>query len=322
MTRIPQWTGFARKTLWDWLQLLIVPAILIGVTFVWSATQTRSDNKREDRRIAADRAAAREARRDATLRAYLDQMSRLMLDKELLTSKAFDAVRPVARSVTLTTLRSLDGERRAAVLRFLYEARLIDGQTSVVSLKKADFRRADLTRGVLEGANLEGANLSGANLSHTHLSGARLSGANLTVAHLLGTFLEAANLRGADLRGATLSFAKLSRAKLNEADLSGANLQDAILTHAVLDDASFDLANLEGANLSGTNLEDAILGCCERPTRGLDLGRFITHLPLDREKRFLAIQRPFLDALSPKDLAIFNLSPEKLARFRREVSGG
>ena len=42
------------KTLWDWLQLLIVPAILIGVTFAWSATQTRSDNKREDRRIAAD----------------------------------------------------------------------------------------------------------------------------------------------------------------------------------------------------------------------------------------------------------------------------
>ena len=64
--------GAAGQTLWDWLQLLIVPAILIGVTFVWSATQTRSDNKREDRRIDADQAAAREARRDATLQVYLD----------------------------------------------------------------------------------------------------------------------------------------------------------------------------------------------------------------------------------------------------------
>jgi hypothetical protein len=50
-------TGFRGKTLWDWLQLLIVPAILVGVTFTLSASQTRSDNKREDRRIAADRAA-------------------------------------------------------------------------------------------------------------------------------------------------------------------------------------------------------------------------------------------------------------------------
>jgi hypothetical protein len=49
------------KTLWDWLQLLIVPAILIGVTFAWSASQTRSDNKREDRRS-----------QDVTLQAYLD----------------------------------------------------------------------------------------------------------------------------------------------------------------------------------------------------------------------------------------------------------
>src|SRR5215470_12295162 len=67
------------KTLWDWLQLLIVPVILIGVTFAWSATQTRSDNKREDRRIAADRAAAEQARQDATLQGYLDEMSKLML---------------------------------------------------------------------------------------------------------------------------------------------------------------------------------------------------------------------------------------------------
>jgi hypothetical protein len=110
------------KTLWDWLQLLIVPAILIGVTFAWSASQTRSNNKRDDRRIAADRAAAEEARQDATLQAYLDQMSGLMLNKKLLASKFDSPVRAVARTVTLTTLRRLDGERKGEVVRFLDEA--------------------------------------------------------------------------------------------------------------------------------------------------------------------------------------------------------
>src|SRR3954454_24638242 len=89
------------KTLWDWLQLLIVPAILIGVTFAWSASQTRSDNKREDRRLTADRAAAEEAQQDTTLRSYLAQMSDLMLHESLLTSKPDTAVRSVARTVTL-----------------------------------------------------------------------------------------------------------------------------------------------------------------------------------------------------------------------------
>src|SRR3954464_12751512 len=101
--RSPEWLGFRGKTLWDWLQLLIVPAILIAVTFAWSATQTRSDNKREDRRIAADRVAADEARQDLTLQGYHDQMSRLMLDEKLLTSTS-SAVRSVARTITLATL--------------------------------------------------------------------------------------------------------------------------------------------------------------------------------------------------------------------------
>jgi type VI protein secretion system component VasK len=92
------------KTLWDWLQLLVVPAILIGVTFAWGFMQTRSDNKREDRRIAADRAAAEEARQDATLQAYLDRMSDLML-RHKLNSREGDAARAVARTVTLVTLR-------------------------------------------------------------------------------------------------------------------------------------------------------------------------------------------------------------------------
>jgi hypothetical protein len=154
------------KTLWDWLQLLIVPAILIGVTFAWSATQTRSDNRREDRRIAADRAAAEEARRDATLQAYLDQMSGLVLNKKLLTSKSGNPVRAVARTVTLATLRRLDGERKGEVVRFLYETQLL-GLKPRVDLFEADLRSDDL-----RGAFLKGVYLARADLNGAHLEGA------------------------------------------------------------------------------------------------------------------------------------------------------
>jgi hypothetical protein len=104
-----RWAGFAaepepgHKTVWDWLQLLIVPAILVGVTFAWSASQTRSDNKREDRRIAADRVAAEEVRQDTTLQSYLNQISDLMLHEGLLqpeTTSRGHSVRAVARTAT------------------------------------------------------------------------------------------------------------------------------------------------------------------------------------------------------------------------------
>src|SRR3954447_19843647 len=113
------------KTLWDWLQLLIVPAILVAVTFAWSATQTRSDNRREDRRLAADRTGAERVRQDKTPNDYIRQVSDLMLNKKLLSSRPDDSVRSVARTLTLTTLRRLDGARKGEVVRFLHEARLI-----------------------------------------------------------------------------------------------------------------------------------------------------------------------------------------------------
>src|SRR5437660_11189329 len=70
------WTGFngnnkSGKTLWDWLQLLFIPAILtLGA--VWFTSRQNHDLE-----IAAD------TQREAVLQAYLDKMSELLLEKDL-----------------------------------------------------------------------------------------------------------------------------------------------------------------------------------------------------------------------------------------------
>lgn len=56
---------------------------------------------------------ADEVRQDTTLNDYLQQMSDLMLTRELLSSKPGDPVWSVAGTATLTALRRLDGQRKA-----------------------------------------------------------------------------------------------------------------------------------------------------------------------------------------------------------------
>ena len=292
------------KTLWDWFQLLIVPVILIGVTFAWSFTQTRSDNEREDRRIAADRAAAEEARQDATLQSYLDQMSDLMLREDLLTSKEDSAVRAVARTVTLAALRRMDGQRKAAVVLFLYEARLLEGvedKRSIVWLEGADLSGADLRRASLPGAVLFDVDLTDADLTGAVLNEANLVSSSLRHAQLSRAYLDTPDLRGADLTGADLTGAKLI-----DSNLGGAHLKDAKLRGARLADAKF-LSN------------DAIFG--RMLAHDLDLDGVITDLAPDEQKELLDAQKEFLDSLSPEELATFNLTPGKLARLRKEAGG-
>ena len=52
-------------------------------------------------------------------------MQELILDKGLRRSEKDAEIRDVARARTLTVLRSLDGDRKGQVLRFLHEADLI-----------------------------------------------------------------------------------------------------------------------------------------------------------------------------------------------------
>src|SRR5438874_719490 len=86
------WTGF-NKTLWDWMQLLIIP-VALALVAVWF---NRIERKNEQF-IASDN------QRETALQGYLDRMSELLLKEDLRLSNPDDEVRNVARVRTLTLL--------------------------------------------------------------------------------------------------------------------------------------------------------------------------------------------------------------------------
>jgi uncharacterized protein YjbI with pentapeptide repeats len=193
------------KTLWDFLQLLIVPAILVVIALAFNASQASRERQREDRRVREDRRLALEARRDATLDAYLVEMNDLVLNRHLLTSARGSAVRTVARTATLTAVRRLDGRRKGEVIRFLTEAGLLYHSETYfdqpVDLTEADLRGAHLEHAYLSQtvlwADLRGARFDDATLGSTYFGSANLAGASFANATLLGTDFSGANLTGA-----------------------------------------------------------------------------------------------------------------------------
>ena len=191
-----------------------------------------------------------DAQEEATLKAYLDDMTTLLLDRQprsqYVADKLVGADAVVARAKTLTALRRLTDPRlKAIVVQFLYGARLIGyyscDDTCPVAPAVIDLSGADLSGATLSFASLYGVDLSGATLSFASLYGVDLSDANLSFAYL----------SGATLSGATLSDVNLSFAHMYDATLSGATLSNAYMSFDRLDGATLSNANLSSAYLSG-----------------------------------------------------------------------
>src|SRR5215211_3280317 len=93
-------TGFQAKTLWDWMELLVVPLFLAG-----GALYLQRSERAVEREIAIDR------QQEAALQSYLDRMAELLLKEKLRTSKNKE-VRDVAKIRTFSVLFGLDERRK------------------------------------------------------------------------------------------------------------------------------------------------------------------------------------------------------------------
>ncbi len=268
------WTGFetykeGQRTLWDWLELLIVPVVLaVGVYFL-NRTERLAERTIATERAELERKLAEDRNQENLLQIYLDRMSELLLDRDLRSSDPDAEPHTLARTRTSAVLQQLTGYRKAIVLRFLSESRLLDKEGILFAVRTADLNGLDVSgvqlsaldlRGAgLSEAKLRQANLRQADLSRASLSKADLSRADLTGAILFEASLERANLSGAILRGVNLEHADLHDAFAHRADLQTANLRRANLTGVVLRAADLSHANIMEASLHGADLRRAKL---------------------------------------------------------------
>jgi hypothetical protein len=205
--------------------------VLVGIGLLFEMRQG-------DRQIAMEQrqqVLAEQHAQDEALQAYVDEVGRILLEKDLTDPK----VQTILRARTITVLGRLDpsggGEDpsgKTAVMQFLVEAGLVQrvqGRAPIISLRGADLREVFLYE----------------------------AAADLTDADLRNADLSDANLTDADLSDAGLHRADLTDADLSDADLSDAHLTDASgITNEELEQQA---ETLEGATMpNGQKYEDWI----------------------------------------------------------------
>jgi uncharacterized protein YjbI with pentapeptide repeats len=268
--------GFRGQKVWDWLELVGISTAIGFVGWIFARRQQERDE-----------AVALEHAQDEALRAYLDQMSNLMIDQKLGKNQenaVEDSVRKVAQARTIAILLGLDAEHKRRPLKLVYELGLINrnsnGDKSIIELKNAGLDQANFSELTLRDANLRCVDLRA-----TDLSGADLSGSDLALADLRGANLRRADLKKANLKDANLlpydaehperwswhnlaQIDDLSQERLRSSGTTSDRLGRISryrsqtvtnLREAVLEGAHLHNAYLAGADLTGANLRDADL---------------------------------------------------------------
>lgn len=241
-----EWT-LANRPLWDWLELLFVPAVLAFSISLLNRQAQITDREiaaaeRENHRMIAEkrrlaeieiakqaRAVEREIskRRDEerSLEAYFGRIGDLM--EKGLGSRQEPVLEALAQAHTDSVMRRLGAERKGHVIRFLSET----GLYTTISIVKHDLSEVRLPF-----LRFIGINLMETDIKNAYLVYAELKGANLSSANLSGSDLSHANLEGADLSGADLTKTKLLMANLADSKLAGSKLAGAIFHNTTMPD--------------------------------------------------------------------------------------
>jgi uncharacterized protein YjbI with pentapeptide repeats len=249
-----QWSGIREIRGGTVAQLLI--SILMPVALFGAAQYFTARNDKNQQTIASER------QQDEVLKNYFDQMTMLMLDKNLKAQNRGSEVANIARIRTLTALRQLpDDERKGLIIRFLWESKLIVGVSPIIDLSKFNLTSINLANADLSNINFSGANLSKANLSNTKLDGATLTSANFSSANLTDASLNSANLTNANFDSANMV-----SCYLNNVDFNTSNFTNSNLTKAKFIDAHRRVNNMSMQEVK-TELEDMYSSAKPKSTR-------------------------------------------------------
>jgi uncharacterized protein YjbI with pentapeptide repeats len=233
------------KTLWDWLQLLLVPVVLAIVAFSFNAGQASTNQQLEE-----------QSKQEQVVNDYLDQMSTILLQYHLHDSQPGDPIRALAQASTLTALDRLDSEHKSIIVLFLYRADILkyhyykhnETECGDPKVLKKQFHDENpiitLSQGHIEGVTINDLGLSCIDLHNMYLEGSNFSASDLDRADLGLSFAMNADFSHTSMIAANLYFL----------DLADANLQGAILRYANMKGICLSHARLDGADLQYTDL--------------------------------------------------------------------
>jgi uncharacterized protein YjbI with pentapeptide repeats len=229
----PFWTGFGKyneetdgpraKTLWDWLDLLIIPFVIGILAWSFKEAEKEKATKSEEERA-----------QNETLDSFINIMTELITKYNLANQNSTSETRIIARTRINLAFNNLNSSRKGQVLQFLFESSLID-KSPKIKLLGSNIKNTNLDGIVLNGVEIKGAYFNNSTIKDANLNGAVFTSCDFTEADLSNSLTKNTDLSYTNLTKAKLMNMDLSSVNFEGADLTKANLKGSIIRQEQLD---------------------------------------------------------------------------------------
>ncbi|CCI23455.1 pentapeptide repeat-containing protein [Microcystis aeruginosa] len=268
-----KWSGFQKKSFWDWLQLLIVPLMLaLGAFYLNSASESSRVQEQIKQEILTD---------------YFSKMQDLIVETKKVKEtsgykeshpkdqevRLLPEFKPTAQALTLSVLEQLDGKRKGKVITYLAESQLITVDNNKPStqpeIKLYGINLDDIELGNKGQRNSlnedEMTIIDKIKIKNANMKRANLSGLQLLYSELNGSNLENATLENVNFTGSTMIGSRFINGKITDVNFTDVRLGKTIFDNVKLenikisDKTNFDNACFTKIDTSNTKQEPYLL---------------------------------------------------------------
>lgn len=260
------------KTLWDWMELLIIPAVLAFGGWFLASSERRAEIEKTKIQKDNELQIVLEKQQQDSLQTYLDYMTALILDRNLRSATSESDIASIAAARTHATLRMLDGVRKGIVIRFLVEVGLIINTeivdekivacSPVLNLEGADLSNMKLTDlNFWQGVVFHRSNLSNAIFERTGFSrssfwGSKIDKADFSTCELIGANFAHVNMSNTNFSHTNASEIVFGLATIKNSDFKNSILLEGMFDKANLENVLFSKSWFCGANFTGSTLNE------------------------------------------------------------------
>lgn len=245
------------KTLWDWLQLLLVPIILILGGFWLNRSESRHSLEMQKSINDTNLSIEKERFEDGILNSYINDIAQMIINSDTAKLRT-NRIMAVYKIKTLTTLNRLNSERRNYLIQFLVDSKMLNYWDFL-----SDFKNIHVSGIFFNDVSFDDFKFIGSSISSSRFFSCSIQSSKSSHSDFTSSMFNDMKINIFDISSSKFIQSSLVKVIFSECKIKDSKFYGSKIQHSSLGNSTIESSDLSCSTISNTNFSDTKFYCCD-----------------------------------------------------------